>query len=450
MVRFYYSSNVNIKNCYTTGTISGNYAGGIAGYLTATSGNGSIDASANCKITNCYSRGAITGTAAGGIYGYKASFTSNSTASAINCYSNGAITGTSAGGIFDASFNFDGQITSQCYVSNGNWLDASANTSLNMLANVWVDISSSSNSIPYLNGDISFNMYTPNAGTNITTSPASSLPSGYAYSITSVNNSPKPSSITINAANGVITVQPNSLDPNTYNIKVLAQKSGLNSGYYFSNFTYIDTNIIPCFLEGTKILCFKNGEEKYIKIEELEKGDLIKTYKQTDTGYLPLAVVGYTSIHNKEINDILIENLYKCTKEKYPELTEDLYLTGGHGILMSDDDFNKQTLTASQVIQSAFKDLTICGKSNILHLYLREMIKNRQQCRKISDLWCVESYKDMRAERYSCDGNYNIWNIALDSNNDDESYGIYANGLLVETASKNFLKSDSGMILKYE
>lgn len=439
-----YTSNLIIKNCYSTGTISGNYAGGIAGYRTSTN---DPTVASNCTITNCYSRGAITGTAAGGIYGYKAAYSSGSIATANNCYSNGAITGIAAGGIFDASFNYPGQITTKCYTSNGNWLDAKADLSLNMASNAWVDINLNSNSIPYLLADFSYNMYTPSIGTNITDSNTSSLEyNSYTYSIVSVNGAAKPTGISIITNDGKILIQPDSLNSGNYNIKVLAQKKDLNK-YYFSNFTYIDTNVIPCFLEGTKILCLKNGEEIYIKIEDLEKGDFIKTYKQ---GYLPLGVVGYTCIHNKEINDILTENLYKCTKDKYPELTEDLYLTGGHGILMNDNDFNSQTLTTAQIIQLAFKDLTCCDKSNIMHLYLREMVKKRQTCRKIDDLWCVETYKDNRAERLSIDGNYNIWNIALNSNNDDISYGIYANGLLVETASKNFMKNESGMVLKYE
>ena len=451
MVIVNYPSKLIIKNCYSTGDISGNWAGGIAGYNTSSTGSNINPVDASCTIINCYSRGNIKGYGAGGIYGYKAAETQTSIAVANNCYSNGVISGQYAGGIFDASYNYPGQITIKCYASNGNWLDLDANTSLNMNTNTWVDISSSSNNVPYLLADFSYNIYNNNVGTN-TGSGVSKLEAGYTYSITSIkptnniNNTPAPTDITINSSNGTITINSNNLNLDTYKITVLAQKNNLHS-YYFSTFTYIDSIIIPCFLEGTKILCLKNGEEKYIKIEDLEKGDLVKTYKQ---GYLPLGVVGYTCIHNKEINDVLIENLYKCTKEKYPELTEDLYLTGGHGILMNDNDFNIQTLSTAQIIQLAFKDSTCCGKSNIMHLLLREMIKNREKCRKIDDLWCVEAYKDMRADRFSINGNYNIWNIALDSNNDDISYGIYANGLLVETASKNFMKKESGMVLKFE
>jgi hypothetical protein len=54
---------------------------------------------------------------------------------------------------------------------------------------------------------------------------------------------------------------------------------------------------------------------------------------------------------------------------------------------------------------------------------------------------------DERATPYLEKGLFNIWHIALDNNDYYMNYGIYANGLLVETCSKRYLKEFSGMTL---
>ena len=54
---------------------------------------------------------------------------------------------------------------------------------------------------------------------------------------------------------------------------------------------------------------------------------------------------------------------------------------------------------------------------------------------------------DERAQPYLEEGVFTIWHIALDNDNYYFNYGIYANGLLVETCSKRYLKELSGMTL---
>ena len=53
---------------------------------------------------------------------------------------------------------------------------------------------------------------------------------------------------------------------------------------------------------------------------------------------------------------------------------------------------------------------------------------------------------DVRATLYKSDDDVTIYHLALDNENEDNNYGIYANGLLVETTSINLLK-DSDMTL---
>ena len=52
-----------------------------------------------------------------------------------------------------------------------------------------------------------------------------------------------------------------------------------------------------------------------------------------------------------------------------------------------------------------------------------------------------------RTSVYEKEGNYEIYHLALENENYYNNYGIWANGLLVETCSKRYLKELSGMDL---
>jgi hypothetical protein len=54
---------------------------------------------------------------------------------------------------------------------------------------------------------------------------------------------------------------------------------------------------------------------------------------------------------------------------------------------------------------------------------------------------------DDRATVYEIPGEYTIYHIALENINYWGKYGIYANGLLVESCSKHYLLEISGMEL---
>ena len=80
----------------------------------------------------------------------------------------------------------------------------------------------------------------------------------------------------------------------------------------------------PCFLEGSTILCEVDGVEKYVSVEELKKGTLVKT---SMNGYKPVVLIGKGIIQNPG-NDERNENrLYKCSTSNYPQLKDDLYIT---------------------------------------------------------------------------------------------------------------------------
>lgn len=171
----------------------------------------------------------------------------------------------------------------------------------------------------------------------------------------------------------------------------------------------------PCFLEGSKILSLVDGKEIYVPIEKLQKGDLIKT---SINGYKKVELIGKGTIVNYGSNERLEERLYKCSPDNYPELTEDLYITGFHSILV-----DKLTDIQREKTFKSMGDIFVTDKKYRL-------------------IACI----DERAEPWCSEGEFTIWHVALENTDIRMNYGIYANGgLLVESCSINFLKNYSNM-----
>jgi hypothetical protein len=188
-----------------------------------------------------------------------------------------------------------------------------------------------------------------------------------------------------------------------------------NGNLLNSDGTYNLYPAVPCFLEGTKILSLLDGKESYVPIENLRKGDLVKTSRH---GYKKVELIGKGNIVNPANNERSEERLYKCSPSKYLELTEDLYITGFHSILVD-------TLTDVE------REKTM--------KHMGDIFVTDKKYRLIA---CV----DERAEPWCSEGNYTIWHVALENTDERMNYGIYANGgLLVESCSINFLKNHTNM-----
>lgn len=170
----------------------------------------------------------------------------------------------------------------------------------------------------------------------------------------------------------------------------------------------------PCFLEGSTILCEVDGLEKYVPVEELKNGSLVKTSLH---GYKPVVLIGKGALQNPG-NDERTENrLYKCSPSKYPGLKDDLYITGCHSIL-------EYPITDKQ------------KEDTVKHLGRLFVTDNKYRL-----MACV----DERADPWNSEGVYTIWHFALKNDDDGMNYGVYANGLLVETCSIRALKNKSNM-----
>jgi hypothetical protein len=113
------------------------------------------------------------------------------------------------------------------------------------------------------------------------------------------------------------------------------------------------------------------------------------------------------------------DQLYICSQSKYPELFDDLIITGMHSILV-DQFINNERDQVINLIGDIFTT---------------------------DDKYRLPACIDNRTQPYDKAGIYNIYHIALENDNYYYNYGIYANGLLVETCSQRYLKELSNMEL---
>ena len=206
------------------------------------------------------------------------------------------------------------------------------------------------------------------------------------------------------AAVGTITWTVASNTPSTLYYMCLSHPSSMNGIIYV-----IDEPIV-CFLEGTKILT----DIGYLPIQTLKKGYLIKTL---NNNYVPIDTIAYRDINNSICQERIKDNLYVCSNKEYPSVFEDLIITGCHSILEDEitEDERKQSLD-------------ILGDIFITDSKYR-----------------IPACIDKRAQPYEKEGVFRIYHIALENDDYYMNYGIYANGLLVETASKRFLKEIANM-----
>jgi hypothetical protein len=436
------NNSVTISNCYSEGNIVGNNSGGILG---SNSGMNSA------TVTNSYSKGDIIGANAGGICGSIGAITSTYTLSISNCYSVGNLNNSISslnGGICGALIQSNpGQIfltISNCYTtgtvtypsgyiignsasvngtqslytlinnyseagsggSPGNWNDTHAKTVLNGTPNpsvgtVWV---ASIANQPY---ELLNMGYSPYSLTNISgnqlirtgsyaVNKGWPTPAGKTSTYTITSPSPNVTGVSINSTTGSISTTL-STPIGVYTLYVR------NTGSY--NYTVFTLSVVApiCFLKGTKILC---ANDEYKNIELLETGDMVKTYLHGDVA---IDTICHMNIHHSRENEKR-DQLFVYKKDNHPILTEDLIVTGGHSILVD-------CLKGSQA---------------------KELMKELGRIFVTDDKFRLLSCLDERADPYEkAEADEVVYHICLEHSNPNMNYGIWANGMLMETCQKS-------------
>ena len=180
--------------------------------------------------------------------------------------------------------------------------------------------------------------------------------------------------------------------------------------YYCGKQYYFPSNIkvICCFNEDTKILCLnENLEEVYIPIQNIRKGTLVKSYKY---GYRKVDAIGKGTMINDPTD--WTKCMYKLPKINNinPNALDDLIITGRHSILVDNLPYH-----IKQKQEKLIK--LIDRKINDKYLLLAG------QCKEFMQITTNEVYT--------------YYHFILENDEDEnKKYGIWANGILAETTTK--------------
>ena len=205
--------------------------------------------------------------------------------------------------------------------------------------------------------------------------------------------------------------------------------------YYDANVIVPNTNFIliidrltgdpSCFLENTAILCFSKtlGQEKYLPIQTLRVGDLVKTYKN---GYRAIKNIGKSYMFNDP--HLWYSRLYVLKKTEENGLIEDVVMTGGHGIMV--DKYTPDLLKPH------------ARRPNFVPEHALEIIDNKT-------LVLAAEHKDTIG--YTDTDFYTVYHLTLDNDGiEHKRFCIWANGMLSETPSEYQYKANEYIDLDEE
>ncbi len=170
-----------------------------------------------------------------------------------------------------------------------------------------------------------------------------------------------------------------------------------------------ETITAACFSENTNILCLNlDSKEEYIPVKKLKRGDLVKTYLH---GYRKINIMCKGILKNN-INKFR-DCMYKMKKTDENGLIEDLIITGGHSIMVDEltkEEYDK-TVSIWKLDQVDNKYLLMAGISN--------------------------KFEQIQGEKI-----FKYYHFSLENDgNPDNRYGVFANGVLVETPSETDIKT---------
>ena len=161
-----------------------------------------------------------------------------------------------------------------------------------------------------------------------------------------------------------------------------------------------------CFNKGTQILCLKENQEVYVAVENLRKGDLVKTLND---GYKPIQTLTTGTFTLGRSIDM---GMYKMKQEG--SMMADLEMTGLHSILVDEKDHQEEI--DNQLKNTRNRKIYCDNKFRLNVKYSKNFEKMRTQP-------------------------YTIYTFSLEG--PKNQYGIWANGILVESTSEEFVRNKS-------
>jgi hypothetical protein len=138
-------------------------------------------------------------------------------------------------------------------------------------------------------------------------------------------------------------------------------------------------------------------------------------------GLLPVKFVGMRSFFNKLTEERINAHLYKLNKNDFPELFEDLFITGGHPLLVDDKDLDEET-------KKKLLDMIDYGTPIITEGKYRAFA-------------CVHP----KAELWNDEKEHEIFDIVLENEDPKKNYGIWVNGILTESMDEAYFLNESKM-----
>lgn len=165
-----------------------------------------------------------------------------------------------------------------------------------------------------------------------------------------------------------------------------------------------------CFNEGTNILCCVDGVDKYVAVQDMRVGFMVRVYSNHGCGcgyeYRKVSRIGKKSmINNPSTGDCM----YVMWKNKNDGVTDDLIVTANHAILVDECDICEDERERQ-------------GEFDVVEGKFLVMAKNSNRFEKVVG-------RDI----------YVYYHMVLEDDDDVDGtrrFGIYANGVLTESVSR--------------
>ena len=183
--------------------------------------------------------------------------------------------------------------------------------------------------------------------------------------------------------------------------KLVIYQKNENNTY---NSTVITIIVLAVCLGENSILPTVSNDMKiiYKRIKELSTNDIIMTEY---SGPKKIKYIYHEKIKNvSNCHSKVKDKLYVLRTQDYPELKEDLILTGRHPILVN------HNFSSNEII-----------KNN--HKFTRNFFR-------------LETYKNKKSIDFNVEGVFDIYNIVLENNFIGKRYPIRVNGILTESLSE--------------